>query len=76
MGWRVESPPYRNYLLSIVADGERGADVESPLRCRGLFVVLGLFVEIDVSFVIVVLEKVRSFIQADAAWRAGCVDVP
>ena len=63
-------------LLAVVADRQRGTNVHRALRGRGLVVILRLFVKIDVSLVVVVFQKIGSFLEAYAAGRAGVVHIP
>src|SRR5436190_905793 len=62
-------------LLAVVADRERGANIHGALRGRGLVVILRLFVKIDVSLVVVVLQKIGSFLETHAARRARVVHI-
>src|SRR5438309_10699368 len=63
-------------LFPVVADGERRADIHGSLGGRGFVVVLGLLVKINVGLVVVVLQKIRRFVETNSARGAGIVHVP
>ena len=72
----TEAPLQKKPLFAVVADGERGANVQCALRCGRFFVVLGLLVKINVGLVVVVFQKIRSFVETHAAGCAGRIYVP
>src|SRR5436190_9712465 len=63
-------------LRPVIPNREGGTNVHRALGGRGFLVVLGLLVKIDVGLVVVVLQKIRRFVQTDPAGRAGIVDIP
>src|SRR6266480_1780977 len=63
-------------LRAVITDREGGANIHGALSGGGFVVILGLLVKINVGLVVVVFQKIRSFVQTDPARRAGVVDVP
>ena len=74
-GPAVTDRRYRK-LRAVITDREGGANIHGALSGGGFLVVLGLLVKINVGLVVVVFQKIRSFVQTDPARRAGVVDVP
>ena len=74
-GPAVTDRRYRK-LRAVITDREGGANIHGALSGGGFLVVLGLLVKINVGLVVVVFQKIRSFIETDTAGRAGVIDVP
>ena len=62
--------------FTIVTDGQGRTNLHRALRRRSFFVVFRLFKKVNRRLVVVVFQKVGSFIQTNAAWSAGRIYVP
>jgi hypothetical protein len=67
---------HRESLFAVVPYGVLWADGEGVIRSRYLVVAFRLLKEIDVTFVVVILQQLRRFVEADTARRACVIDVP
>ena len=62
--------------FTIVTDGQGRTNLHRALRRRSFFVVFRLFKKVNRRLVVIVFQKVGSFIQTNAAWSAGRIHVP
>jgi len=67
---------YRRKCSAVISDRERRTNIHGALRSGGFLGVLGLFKEMNSSFVAIISDEIRRFFETETTQRAAGIHIP